>query len=184
REDPEVPVVINLQGGVVVRVYGVFVQEDARAQHHAGLVIIIGNHVQQLLFVLGRPSRGAAINEEGLVHLFTIDGDGRVLVWISGKTTAVFEFVFVVRGLVVIPDAAETIIGGQNTAGFLHIRKAGGGGRGASHGRRINSHGRRILRQLTHRIRYKVAVNHHHARRLRYLQADGVRAGSNRNVEN
>ena len=69
-------------------------------------VIEVRDHVNQLaVAVLG----GTAVTEKGLVDFFAINGEGLVLCAISSQAPAVFVDVFIVGGLVHVPDAAVPV---------------------------------------------------------------------------
>src|SRR4051794_18129507 len=99
-----------------MRVAGILVQEDAGPGHLAGLMVVVGNHVQQYLLVTRASGGRSAVNEKGLIYFLAVNGNGIVLIRIRREATAVFVFIFVLGGLVVIPDAAIAIVCAQRCA--------------------------------------------------------------------
>lgn len=104
-------------------VAGLLVEEDRGPRHGSGLMVVVRDHVEQLSAVLRR----AAVNEESLIRCFRVNGDGDVLLGVSGEPAAVFVGVPVFRGLVHVPDATVAGVALQGCSDESGRRKDGGG---------------------------------------------------------
>ena len=71
-------------------------EKHYRARHFSGGMVIIRDHVQQVLFVIARLRGRAAEAKECLVYLFAVIRNRNVLLGIRREASAVFIFVFVV----------------------------------------------------------------------------------------
>ena len=88
HEHPEVSVLIYLQGRVVVGVVNLLLVVDADWHlHHSGLVVEATYHAEKMPFVR---CGGAAIHEEGLVHLGSINRHGIVLHGVGAEASGIF----------------------------------------------------------------------------------------------
>jgi hypothetical protein len=102
REDPDVARVVERDDGVVVGVGGLLVDEHDRAREGPRGVVVVRHHLEERVLVF----RGAAVDEEGLVRLRRVDGHRDVVHRVGAQAAAVFVDVFVVGGLVHVPDPA------------------------------------------------------------------------------
>ena len=173
-KNPEVAAVVHLKGWIVVGILRVFVEEEAGAGHLAGFVIVVRHHVEQLLLVGGMPGRGAAINEKGLLDFLAVDGNGGVLLGVGGKAAAVFVFEFVPGGLVVVPDAAVSVLRLQLAAGWGRLGRVRRGGRRRQGGRGTKEERRRLLGQFGEGVGEEVAADDDHASGLGDFEGDLV----------
>jgi len=104
---------------------GMFVEEDAGPGHLTGFVVVIRDHVKQFLFVAAAARRSSSENEKRLSGFLAVNCDRLVLLRISGKSPAVFIFIFVLGGLIVVPDPAIAFVAFELAARHGRIRKVG-----------------------------------------------------------
>ena len=110
-EYEDVAFVVNGYHRIVVCVVCPFVEEDGRLWHRACFMVVVRDHVQEFsVAVFGC----AAVAEEGLFDLVTIDGEGLVLGAVCAETAAVLIDVLVAGRLIHIPDAAIAVVFGVN----------------------------------------------------------------------
>lgn len=118
RINKDVALVIDGHDGVIMGVAGMFIQEDTRPCDFAGFVIEIRDHMEKIACT----RFGAAIGKERFIDLRPINGDGDMLLRISGKPAAVLVFILVILTLIRVPDAIETISPGKRTSRRSTIR--------------------------------------------------------------
>ncbi|OQB89802.1 MAG: hypothetical protein BWX84_02249 [Verrucomicrobia bacterium ADurb.Bin118] len=72
-EHPDITLIIQVHAGIVVGIiHALFIMNNGRAGHHVLRVVVIRRHDQEMPFVFA----GAAIDEEGFIHLRRVNGQG------------------------------------------------------------------------------------------------------------
>ena len=104
-EDPDVPVVIDGNDRIVVRVGRLLVQQDSRLRNRIGGVVVVRHHMQQSAAGIVR----STVDKERLVDFLAVDRERTMLRAVRPQAAAVLVYIFVVLGLVRIPDAGIAV---------------------------------------------------------------------------